>query len=206
MATLGRSRHRQLRGGDPPASDAFWDLVATARRLQGPGGCPWDRAQTVRTLLPHLVEEVWEVFCAERAAQRAELEEELGDVLYTVLFLTFLAERRGWLTLEELLIKTRHKMIRRHPHVFGTKTARSADEASAHWQTVKRREGRRRVSSSNVMRPLLVELFEALRIRPNARASLQRLLGTLRRSTANGTPRPSNATRAQRSSRSPSRG
>jgi XTP/dITP diphosphohydrolase len=84
----------------PPGRDPFRALVATARRLQAPGGCAWDRAQTVPSLLPYLVEEAWEVFETVRSRHRRELPEELGDVLYTVLFMALVAERR-WLTEEE---------------------------------------------------------------------------------------------------------
>ena len=73
--------------------NAFQELVTTARRLQAPGGCRWDRAQTVSSLLPYLVEEAWEVFEVIRRRQYQELEEELGDALYTVLLLTLAAER-----------------------------------------------------------------------------------------------------------------
>jgi|GEM_PF-5027450 len=89
-----RRRHRE--------GPAFGALVETARRLQAPGGCPWDRAQTVRTLLPHLIEETWEVFVSSRTRDRDHLREELGDVLYTVVFLTLLAEREGWFDLTAL--------------------------------------------------------------------------------------------------------
>ena len=120
--------------------DPFWDLVHTARALNAPGGCPWDQAQTVQSLLPHLIEETWEVFCAATMRQRTHLQEELGDVLYTVLFMTILAEQRGWFTLDGLLAKTRRKMERRHPYVFHTKRATTPEEAYRHWQEAKRRE------------------------------------------------------------------
>lgn len=158
--------------------DPFWDLVATAQRLQRPRGCPWDRAQTVQSLLPHLVEEVWEVFCAVRQRRRAHLEEELGDVLYTVVFLALVAERQGWFDLKTLLAKTQQKMIRRHPHVFGTKRARSPDEAYAHWQRVKRRERPGGASWAGV-RPLLVELWDALRVRRHVPVAFQQILDAL---------------------------
>lgn len=149
-----------------PASrraDPFWDLVATARRLHAPGGCPWDRTQTVRSLVPYLVEETWEVFCAHRRRREDELEEELGDVLYTVLFLALLAERDGRWTLNGLLNKTRRKMQRRHPHVFGAAHAASAKEAYGHWQAAKQRERKRKPAAPlPKLRPKLVRDWEAL--------------------------------------------
>ena len=160
------------------STDPFWNLVAIATRLHGPGGCPWDRAQTVRSLLPHLIEETWEVFCAQRKRNRAELQEELGDVLYTVIFLTLLAERQGWFNLEKVLLSVQEKMVRRHPHVFGKKQARSAQEAYAHWQEAKRQETRRG-RSSNQLRPLIVELWDALRTNPQAPEVLRQTLREL---------------------------
>lgn len=169
-------RHSRRKAQDAPTDDPFWDLVAIARHLQGPGGCPWDRAQTVRSLLPHLVEETWEAFCAARKPSRAELQEELGDVLYTVVFLTLLAEQQGWFDLKMLLRKTRRKMIRRHPHVFGTKRAATAHEAYAHWQAVKRRERPRgRSSSKELIRRVLLALWESLRLQQNAPRASNRL-------------------------------
>ena len=173
MTRQKRPVRRQATSHDP-----FWDLVAVATRLHGPGGCPWDRAQTVRSLLPHLIEETWEVFCAQRKRNRAELQEELGDVLYTVLFLTLLAQREGWFDLEDVLLTVQEKMIRRHPHVFGTEQARSPAEAYTHWQTVKQGE-KRRGRASKKLRPLIVELWDALRTNPQAPEVLQQTLQEL---------------------------
>ena len=157
--------------------DPFWALVATARRLQAPGGCPWDRAQTVETLLPHLIEETWEVFEAVKSRRRRNLEEEFGDVLYTVLFLTLIAERRGWCRLSRLLRGTRAKMIRRHPHVFGSARAATTQAAYRHWNASKRLEGKRGPSSSKAFRERLVKDWERLRTTgPRQRASLRRPL------------------------------
>jgi len=183
-----RQRRRFSAHSTPAAQarqlDPFWDLVKTAQRLQGPGGCPWDRAQTIRSLLPHLVEETWEAFCAGRRRRYAHLEEELGDVLYTVIFLTLIAQRRKRFNLETLLKNTRRKMIRRHPHVFGSWRARTVREAYAHWQAVKRRERRLDVSSSKGLRPLLVALWDLLRTCPPETPEV--LLRRLRQLTGDG--------------------
>ena len=148
--------------------DPFWDLVATARRLQAPGGCPWDRKQTVASLTPHLIEETWEVFDAVRRRQRQAIREELGDVLYTVLFQALIAERCGQGSLRALLRATRRKMIRRHPHVFGGQKAVTPDEAYRRWQTSKRQEGSARFSPSKAFQQRLVRLWEQLQV-PAAR-------------------------------------
>lgn len=165
----------RLRSRDRRRQDVFWNLVATARHLQGPRGCPWDRAQTVPSLLPHLVEEVWEAFCAVRKQRRAHVQEELGDVLYTVVFLALIAEGEGWWSLVSLLEKTRQKMKRRHPHVFGLQHARTAQEAYTHWQAAKQREGLRHASGAR-LRPLLVELWETLQVRRNVPRTIRQML------------------------------
>ena len=155
--------------------DAFWDLVATARRLQAPGGCAWDRAQTVNSLLPHLIEETWEVFEAARRRHRRDLHEELGDVLYTALCLVLIAERRGWERLTTLLRRTRRKMIRRHPHVFGRVSASNPTEAYRRWQASKAQERPKRHSPSKAFRERLVADWERLRLNgPQTRPSGRR--------------------------------
>ena len=179
------------------AQDPFWNLVATAKQLNGPGGCSWDRAQTVQSLLPHLVEEAWEAFCAARGRNRQHFEEELGDVLYTVVFLSVLAQREGWFDLKTLLRHVNQKMVRRHPHVFGNKQADSALTAYAHWQAAKRLERRWKApSNSQRMRPLLVALFDALRVKRHAPRVFEKTLKNLARirRRANGSPRRPNAT------------
>ena len=150
------------RRNQTPSPDPFWDLVATARRLQAPGGCPWDRIQTIDSLLPHLIEETWEVFEAVRTRQRKGLQEELGDVLYTVVFLALIAERQGRFGLADVLCGTRAKMLRRHPQVFGTKQAATARQAYRHSQRLKRLEGRSRASPSRRLREQLLASWDRL--------------------------------------------
>ena len=158
-------------------STAFQDLVDTAKVLQGPGGCAWDRAQTINSLLPCLVEETWEVFEVIRHRRYHALREELGDVLYTVLFLTLIAERMGYCTLQELLIATRQKMVRRHPHVFGNAKAATPNAAYRQWQAIKQRENAGNPSPSKAFRKRLVLWWEWLRTHPNTgRKSPPRLL------------------------------
>jgi uncharacterized protein YabN with tetrapyrrole methylase and pyrophosphatase domain len=174
----------------------------TARRLLAPGGCPWDRAQTVSSLLPYLAEETWEVFESARARRRGALQDELGDVLYTVLFLALLAERRGWFTPQQMLESTTRKMIRRHPHVFGPRPARSPAQAYRRWQRVKRGEGAP-ASRSKRLRPLLVGWWELLRRHPQAMAAAGRTLTGLRQrlEAASGRPKRPSGRRGRTSAR-----
>ena len=158
----GRHHNTARRKRQTSAADPFWDLVATARRLQAPGGCAWDRAQTVPSLLPYLIEETWEVFETVRSRRRRALAEELGDVLYTVLFMALKAERRGGRSLEQLLTATRRKMVRRHPHVFGAQRAVTPSAAYRQWQASKRRERSGAPSPSKAFRERLVAQWDRL--------------------------------------------
>ncbi|MBI2885363.1 MAG: nucleoside triphosphate hydrolase [Candidatus Omnitrophica bacterium] len=144
-------------------TDHFQKLVRLNRRLRGPGGCPWDRSQTFATLLPHLVEETWEVFCASKSRRRAHMRDELGDVLYTVIFLTIVAEEAGWFTLSDVLRQTHRKMVRRHPHVFKGRRAHTKEEAYASWQRAKQQERRRGAPHPPKFREQLWADWERLR-------------------------------------------
>ena len=205
-----RRLQNSIRSPEPvaPQHESFAELLSTARQLLGPGGCPWDRAQTISSLLPHLIEEVWEAFEAHRRKRWAALEEELGDVFYTVIFLGLLAELDGRFTMDALLERTRAKMIRRHPHVFGNQRAATADEAYRHWQAVKRleRPATRFPSRSKQLRPLLVALWDLLLQNARAKGALEEIVERLGkaapRPTSARTPKPPSASKGPRPGRS----
>jgi tetrapyrrole methylase family protein/MazG family protein len=88
-------------------------------RLRSPEGCPWDRAQTLDTLRTFLIEEAYEVLDALEGGDPAKLREELGDLLFQIVFQARLAEEAGWFTLDEVAAGIHEKMVIRHPHVFG---------------------------------------------------------------------------------------
>lgn len=167
-----------------PTGDAFQDLVRLARRLQGPRGCAWDRAQTLESLLPYLVEETWEIFDSIKRRDHRLLAEELGDALYTLLCLALIAERCGSFRLHQALAATRRKMIRRHGHVFGPRTAKTPASALGSWQSAKRKE-QRAPSDSKRLRPVILASWERLRRDPAAAKQLAAWL------TSGGPRRPS---------------
>jgi len=103
--------------------ERFAALVQVMRRLLGPDGCPWDRAQTPKTMRPFVIEEAFEVVEAIDAGSPDALREELGDLLMQVVFLGELAAARGWFTTDDAIDGIRDKLVRRHPHVFGDATA-----------------------------------------------------------------------------------
>jgi MazG family protein len=117
---------------------ALQRLDEITRRLRRE--CPWDREQDERSIVPHTVEEAYELADAARAGDDAKLLDELGDVLFQVYFLALLLEERGAGSLDEVARSTTAKLIRRHPHVFGEASAQTAGEVLGQWNSIKREE------------------------------------------------------------------
>ncbi len=109
-------------------------------RLRAPDGCPWDQEQTHRTLKQHLLEETAEVLDALDDDDMDALREELGDLLLQVYFQAQIAEEQGDFTFDDVVRGISEKLVRRHPHVFGDRTAGSADQALANWESIKQAE------------------------------------------------------------------
>jgi uncharacterized protein YabN with tetrapyrrole methylase and pyrophosphatase domain len=102
--------------------------------------CPWDREQDERSIVPHTVEEAYELADAAQAGDDVKLLDELGDVLFQVYFLALLLEERGAGSLADVAEHCRTKLIRRHPHVFGDREANTAGEVLRNWDQIKRDE------------------------------------------------------------------
>ena len=121
--------------------DALLELQRLTERLRRE--CPWDREQTVATIVPHTVEESYEVADAALAGDDEKLLDELGDLLFQVYFLALLLEERGAGDLAQVARGVHEKLVRRHPHVFGDVDARTADRVRSNWERIKReQEGR----------------------------------------------------------------
>jgi MazG family protein len=123
----------------------FDDLVALMARLRSPEGCPWDREQTYASLAPMLLEEAYEAFEAVEGAREgrpAELRDELGDLLFQIVFYAQVARERGEFTIEDVTEAIHTKMVRRHPHVFGTASAQDSEEVLRNWEAIKAEEKR----------------------------------------------------------------
>ena len=121
----------------PASFEALRRLIAT---LTGEDGCPWDRKQTPTTLSVYLIEEIYELVDAIAAGDTAAILEELGDVLFQVIFVAYLYEQERRFTLQQVLERIIGKMIHRHPHVFGTEKVESAGEVKAQWRRIKQQE------------------------------------------------------------------
>jgi MazG family protein len=121
-------------------SQAAAQLVELTARLRSPDGCPWDRAQDYDSLKALLLEEAYEVIDAVNARDFEGLQEELGDLLFQVVFYSQLAEEEGRFTLADVMERLHRKLVRRHPHVFGETKVRTPEEALRSWNRVKERE------------------------------------------------------------------
>ena len=125
---------------DSDLAGALRRLDEITRRLRVE--CPWDREQDERSIVPHTVEEAYELADAAHAGDDAKLVDELGDVLFQVYFLSLLLEERGQGSLAQVADHVREKLIRRHPHVFGDRAADTAGDVVRNWNQIKRDDER----------------------------------------------------------------
>ncbi len=123
---------------DPERALARLDAITRRLRVE----CPWDREQDERSIVPHTVEEAYELADAAHSGDDAKLLDELGDVLFQVYFLALLLEERGAGSLEAVAEQLVEKLVRRHPHVFGQAQAATAAEVVKTWGAVKRDQER----------------------------------------------------------------
>jgi uncharacterized protein YabN with tetrapyrrole methylase and pyrophosphatase domain len=122
--------------GSGRTAEALQALDEITRRLRRE--CPWDREQDERSIVPHTVEEAYELADAAHSGDDAKLVDELGDVLFQVYFLALLLEEREAGSLAEVADHCREKLVRRHPHVFGEASVETADGVVAQWDEIKR--------------------------------------------------------------------
>lgn len=120
---------------------ALEKLIEVVAKLRDPdGGCPWDLAQTPQTLIPHIIEEAYEVADAIRRGEKDAIAEELGDLLLQVVLQAQIASETSQFTLAEIANGITEKLIRRHPHVFGDVELKSVDEVNENWEKIKAAE------------------------------------------------------------------
>lgn len=115
-------------------------LIEIARRLRAPDGCPWDREQDHMTLREHAIEEVYELIDAIEANDEPEMIEELGDMLFQVVFHCQLGNERGAFDFDRIAHRISDKLVNRHPHVFGTTKVGSVADVLTNWEAIKRAE------------------------------------------------------------------
>ncbi|MBS0604015.1 MAG: MazG family protein [Verrucomicrobia bacterium] len=146
--------------------EQFDSLLHVAEKLLGPNGCPWDQKQTFLSLQPYVLEEAHEVIEAVDADDDRKIVEELGDLLYTIVFYGKLAEKTGRFSILEIITAIREKLIRRHPHVFGEVKVQNADEVVKNWEQIKAAEkgGSRPASALDGIPPTLPSVVRAQKI------------------------------------------
>jgi len=133
----------------------FNDLVTLMTQLRSPAGCPWDREQTYATLAPMLLEEAYEAFEAVEEAREgrpANLRDELGDMLFQIVFYAQVANERGDFNIDDVTDSVHAKMVRRHPHVFGDASADTATEVLRSWEAIKAEE-KKAANQSDLEKP-----------------------------------------------------
>lgn len=137
-------------------------------RLRAPGGCPWDREQTFDTIKPFLLQETYEVLDAIDRRDMGELAGELGDLLLQAVFFSQMASEEGHFTIEDALRAIVEKLIRRHPHVFGSETAETASGVLDIWNKVKASEKTKPTALLDAVPRALPALVEAEQISSRA--------------------------------------
>jgi MazG family protein len=115
-------------------------LEKLVQRLRSDNGCPWDREQTRETLKPLLIEEAYEVLDALDSDDPSELKEELGDLLFQVVFHAQISRERGEFCLADIIDRSHEKMVRRHPHIFGNANLRTSEDVLKNWEDIKAAE------------------------------------------------------------------
>jgi len=146
----------------------FDDLVKVVERLRGPDGCPWDREQTRDSLIPFLIEEVYELIDAFKKNDYAGMKEELGDLLFQIVLHCRLAKEEGMFDISDVIKGITDKMIRRHPHVFGNRRVRTSYEVIEQWRKHKEKEGKESESALGRIPESLPSLIKAQKIQERA--------------------------------------
>lgn len=149
--------------------DKFDRLINVVNTLRSPGGCPWDKKQSAESLIPYMVEELYEVIEAIDEQNQDHLKKELGDLFLHLVFQGILAEEKGWFTISDSLESISDKLIFRHPHVFGNETIADDADLNRVWETQKQKEGRKYILDG--IPKQLPGLHRAYRIQSKASAA-----------------------------------
>ena len=144
------------------------ELIKIMSALRGKKGCPWDREQTMESLKPFIVEEAYEVLEAIDEKDPEHVKEELGDLLFQIVFQCQIAKEKGDFDMADVIEKIGRKMIARHPHVFGDADYKTSAEVLVHWEAQKKREGKQRESLLEGVPKTLPSLLRAHRLQDRA--------------------------------------
>ncbi len=150
--------------------DDLDSLFSLSRVLRGEEGCPWDRSQTVTSLTPYILEEAHELVDAIAAGENEKVAEELGDLVFLLIFCIEIAREEGRFTLGDVVRSTEEKMKRRHPHVFGERNAVRSADVRKQWEEIKLREEPEQSSLLDGLSRTLSPLTASYRIQEKAAA------------------------------------
>lgn len=159
--------------------DGFGQLIQLIRTLRGPKGCPWDKQQDIQSAKKYVMEETYELLDAVASCDHQAILEEAGDLLFQVLFLIELEEEAGHFTLEDVISKTKEKMIRRHPHVFGDTKVNGIFDVLHNWQKIKQDEKSNKVNNEPLIpisMPGSQRIIEAIKLAQKKGIEQQSLL------------------------------
>jgi len=146
----------------------FQELLNIMEKLRGEKGCPWDKEQTRESLKPYIVEEAYELLEAIEENDPEKIKEELGDLLFQIVFQSQIARENKEFDMSDIIDKIAKKMVSRHPHVFGNTTCSTSDEVVAQWEVQKKREGKLRESILEGVPETLPSLLRAHRLQKRA--------------------------------------
>ncbi len=176
----GRASPRRPGRAEPPRPRPSRDRASGARSLdelfqickvlRGKGGCVWDRRQTITSLTPYILEETHEVIDTIAAGEHDKLKEEIGDILFLLIFCIEIAEESGLFTLSDVVSICEEKMKRRHPHVFGRPSKMGAKDVLKQWEEIKLEEEPAQASLLEGLSPTLPPLVASFRLQEKAAA------------------------------------
>jgi tetrapyrrole methylase family protein/MazG family protein/ATP diphosphatase len=138
---IGTNEESLVQKGEKSGMACLKSLEDLVRTLRGPEGCPWDRTRKISDMKQYLLEECYEVLDAIENAPPAKLQEELGDLLFHIVFIAQMAQEKGDFGMQEVLQGIHGKMVRRHPHVFGSVSAEDPETVRKNWWKIKQAEG-----------------------------------------------------------------
>lgn len=144
------------------------ELIKIMSALRGEKGCPWDKEQTMESLKPFIVEEAYEVLEAIDEKNPEAVKEELGDLLFQIVFQCQIAKEKGAFEMADVIERIGRKMISRHPHVFGDVVCKTSAEVLVHWEAHKKKEGKQRDSILEGVPKTLPSLLRAHRLQDRA--------------------------------------
>lgn len=149
----------------------FEELVATMAKLRGESGCPWDREQTVETLRTYIVEEAYELVEAITKGVPSDIKEECGDLLLQIIFVSQIQKELGNFDIRDVAKGINEKLVRRHPHVFGTESVSGSDDVLRNWEQIKMKEKEGKKAAGSILSGVpsgLPALIKAFRIQEKA--------------------------------------